>query len=303
MHSPGPSRRDKLTRKPRRRALPSPQAFPPAAPLRCGWCPRLPLGVCRRPPPPLPPLALAHCPSRGCAHSTNTHTLVAGVKGRSAMSIVAGAPQPVPEPRLPMQALTPLLNTPPLEPPIAHSPDYPVPPPPACASTTHAHHPPHHLRPTCSRFLPCLPPQRLNPPCPTTSTTSSLRHPRAPPQPACATLHTTRVLAPTPPHHLPTLSAPPHPIPALHTGLTRRRPSCQRSAAAETALGSGPAPTGNARESVGWFGGEGGGSGACGWSRDAPSQGWILREIYTFLNAASNFLMYNLSWCVVLFRY
>ena len=43
------------------------------------------------PPPPLPPLPLAHCPSRGCAHSTNTHTLVAGVKGRSAVSIVAGA--------------------------------------------------------------------------------------------------------------------------------------------------------------------------------------------------------------------
>ena len=64
-----------------------------------------------------------------------------------------------------------------------------------------------------SRFLPCIPPHRLNPPYPTFPTTPSLRHPRAPPPPACVAPRTTRGLTrhPTtcpPLVHLPTPSLP-----------------------------------------------------------------------------------------------
>ena len=90
-------------------------------------------GPARKPTPPSRPKA------RAARH---------GLQGTARFS-ARSAPSPA--------ALPPLLTTPPLEPPISHFPDHPVPPPPACAATTRVRRPPHHPRPHLPPHTTCPP--------------------------------------------------------------------------------------------------------------------------------------------------
>ena len=101
--------------------------------------------------------------------------------------------------------------------------------------------------PTCPRSLPGRCPPSVPPAC---AATTRVRRPPHHPRPRPS------------PHHLPTLSAPPRPIPALHTGLAKRWPSCPRRAPPPPKRRWGPSPAsiGHGRGWLGWFGRVGGGN-------------------------------------------